>query len=68
MFDTQAESRVRTNPRINGRILCGLLFLTIALAASARTAQAQGTSFMYQGRLTEAGANANGPYDLEFKL
>ena len=32
------------------------------------TAAAQTTSFTYQGRLTDAGALANGPYDIEFKL
>ena len=32
------------------------------------TASAQNTSFTYQGRLTDAGALANGPYDIEFKL
>ena len=32
------------------------------------TAAAQTTSFTYQGRLTDVGALANGPYDIEFKL
>jgi len=39
--------------------LCG--FLT-----STNSAQAQGTAFTYQGRLTDAGAPANGAYDLRF--
>jgi len=40
-----------------------LLCLLIFGAVSAQT-----TSFTYQGRLTDAGALANGPYDIEFKL
>ncbi len=37
--------------------------------AEATTAQAiVGTSFTYQGRLTDGGSEANGSYDLEFRL
>src|SRR2546423_2438624 len=42
-----------------------LLALVLLLHASAF---AQATTFTYQGRLTDAGAPANGSYDLEFKL
>jgi len=31
-------------------------------------AQAQSSSFTYQGRLTDGGTPADGPYDLQFKL
>ena len=30
--------------------------------------QAQSSSFTYQGRLTDGGTPADGPYDLQFKL
>ncbi len=40
-------------------LLCLFSFGTVA---------AQTTSFTYQGRLTDVGALANGPYDIEFKL
>ncbi len=45
-------------------LLIGLVFVCCAAA----NVQAQSTAFMYQGRLTDAGAPANGVYDLEFKL
>jgi hypothetical protein len=67
MFDT-LERRIHTHPRSKGHLLTGLLVLIITVAAAARTAQAQSTTFMYQGKLTETGAAANGVYDLEFKL
>jgi hypothetical protein len=50
---------------------CGrLAFALLALLAPAAVplAQAQGTAFTYQGRLSDAGAPANGSYDLEFRL
>lgn len=40
--------------------------LSILLAADA--ALGQGTSFTYQGRLTDGGSTANGNYDLQFTL
>src|SRR5262245_31441770 len=40
--------------------------LTVALVACA--ARGQGTTFTYQGRLTEAGNPANGPYEMQFKI
>jgi hypothetical protein len=36
--------------------------------ASQTSAQDAGTAFTYQGRLTDAGAPANGPYDFQFLL
>src|SRR6266851_4551992 len=43
-----------------------LLLLSLLLGVSA--AQAQGTSFTYQGRLTDGGSPANNNYDLQFTL
>jgi hypothetical protein len=45
-------------------------FITTTLAACfmVTTAQAQTTSFTYQGRLTDGGTAANGNYDLQFTL
>src|SRR6266852_1020038 len=40
----------------------GLLLLVSALAG------AQGTAFIYQGRLTSSGSPANGTYDFRFAL
>ena len=49
------------------RLGVGLLFgAPLVPAAGAQTPQ--GTSFTYQGRLTEAGALASGPYDFQFVL
>ena len=44
------------------------LLSVLALLLSAGSVHAQGPSFTYQGRLTEAGAPAHGTYDLQFKL
>jgi|ERR1035437_4738393 hypothetical protein len=50
------------------------LFMALALLALATlnaplaTAHAQGTGFMYQGRLNNNGSAANGNYDLTFSL
>ena len=65
-FDMLTETRFGTSSK--SQVLIGVLGLIVAVAATARTAQAQTTSFRYQGRLTETGAAANGVYDLEFKL
>jgi len=43
-------------------------FVVAALALSARPALAQSTALTYQGRLTDAGAPAEGLYDLRFRL
>lgn len=42
--------------------------LAIVLIMSATTAQAQASSFTYQGRLTEGAKPADGLYDMQFKL
>ena len=42
------------------------LALLVGLSASAQTPA--GTAFTYQGRLTDAGSQANGSYDFEFRL
>lgn len=49
-----------------GGLLALLVAVTQAPAASARTPE--GTSFTYQGRLTESGTPASGSYDLSFVL
>ena len=51
-------------PVIMKHVLPALLLCLFSFGA----ATAQSTSFTYQGRLTDAGALANGPYDIEFKL
>ncbi|MCP4713061.1 MAG: hypothetical protein GY869_30905 [Planctomycetes bacterium] len=45
-------------------ILMGLIGLALCNSSPAQV----GTAFTYQGRLTDDGSAANGPYDLEFKL
>jgi hypothetical protein len=45
-----------------------LLALTLLLTLGGNAAWAQTTTFTYQGELTDGGAPANGPYDLQFKL
>jgi len=67
MFDTHAH-HLHASRKDKGRALAWLFVLLITLVFAAHTARAQSTTFMYQGRLTDAGANANGTYDLEFKL
>ena len=57
-------SGIRETGRFWGRWV-GLLSL---LAAGALQAQPVGTTFTYQGRLTDAGNPANGAYDLQLRL
>lgn len=45
---------------------CWLLVLALFIAPT--LAQGQGSTMSYRGRLTAAGAPANGPHDMEFKL
>lgn len=52
------------SPRFAPRSLM-LVTMLLIFAASAR---AQTTAITYQGRLTDAGASANGQFDLQFKL
>ena len=54
-------------PPSPGTLRRGLGWLT-GLLASAGLACAQGTSFSYQGQLTDGAAAANGTYDLTFSL
>ena len=58
MFRSQTPARAR-------RLAAAASVVLLLCAASAR---AQTTSFTYQGRLTDAGAPASGPYDFEFRL
>lgn len=44
------------------------VLIMVLLAAFAGTASAQGTSFNYQGRITESGAPGNGSFQMQFKL
>lgn len=45
-----------------------LLMLTLVSLSGAFKLSAQGTAFNYQGRLSDAGAPANGKYDLRFAV
>jgi hypothetical protein len=45
-----------------------LCVLAALLALAASVAQAQTSTFTYQGRLTDGGTPANGTYDFQFKL
>jgi hypothetical protein len=54
--------------RTDCRVFLFFLSLLILPAVPARNAFAQGTAFTYQGRLQDAGANANGSYDFQFTL
>ena len=42
--------------------------LLLALVSLPTLVRAQGTTFTYQGRLTEAGNPVSGTYDMQFKL
>ncbi|MBI1762809.1 MAG: tail fiber domain-containing protein [Acidobacteria bacterium] len=53
---------------MNATLRQSLLRLAVLLACLTGSLAAQTTSFTYQGRLTDGGASANGPYDLQFKL
>jgi hypothetical protein len=50
------------------RRLAQLFVFAALLALAANVAQAQSSTFTYQGRLTDGAAPANGSYDLQFKL
>ena len=45
-----------------------MLLAALLLSLAGRVALAQTTAFTYQGRLTENGTPANGPFQLQFKL
>src|SRR6266850_1562032 len=46
----------------------GFVLAIAIVLCGAGVVRAQTPAFTYQGRLTDAGAAANGQYDLEFKL
>ena len=48
--------------------LIGLLSIVLFVAGAASKAFGQATAFTYQGRLQDAGTNANGNYDFQFTL
>lgn len=45
-----------------------LVFSIFCLSGLSQAIQAQTAAFTYQGKLTDGGSSANGPYDLTFKL
>jgi hypothetical protein len=54
------------NRRVNRSIVC--LLSAFFILAAALNLSAQGTAFMYQGRLNTNGAPATGPFDFRFAL
>ncbi len=55
------------NPAVNNKIF-GRWLSAFFILAAALNLSAQGTAFMYQGRLNDNGSPANGAYDLRFAL
>ena len=55
---------------MNGRrlLVAGAVVLAVAIPGPARAQATVGTSFTYQGRLTDAGNPATGSYDFRFTL
>ncbi|MGC9944217.1 MAG: hypothetical protein ABSE48_20515 [Verrucomicrobiota bacterium] len=53
---------------MNRKISFWLIAVFIASAAMSNHLQAQGTTFFYQGQLSDGGSAANGNYDLQFTL
>jgi hypothetical protein len=49
-------------------ISLAMLMLTISVSAQPRATDAVGTSFTYQGSLSDGGSPAEGSYDFEFRL
>jgi hypothetical protein len=68
MCDTLTKIHLLKHSGNKGCIVLALCVFTITIFVAPRITNAQTTVFTYQGRLTDAGAPANGPYDLEFKL
>src|SRR5215471_18072285 len=52
----------------SARLKLTIIAALVLILFSAATAFAQGTSFTYQGRLSDGGVPANGDYDLQFAL
>ncbi len=57
-----------TNNMLNQRFIPRLAALFLALAVCCASAQAQPTTFTYQGKLTDGGNPANGTFDLQFAI
>lgn len=67
MTGWKAGDRVRRETIMKSKLeLCWLLMLALFIAPI--WAHGQGSTMSYRGRLTAAGAPANGPHDMEFKL
>src|SRR6266851_1733554 len=55
-------------PKLLYKISLAVAAMALAFLLAANSAFAQGSSFTYQGRLTDGGTVANGLYDLQFAL
>jgi hypothetical protein len=67
MTGRKANDRAHRETIMKSKLeLCWLLMLALFIAPT--WAQGQGSTMSYRGRLTAAGAPANGPHDIEFKL
>src|SRR6266516_586475 len=55
-------------PKLLNKNSLAVAAMALAFLLAANSAFAQGSSFTYQGRLTDGGAAANGLYDLQFAL
>lgn len=67
MFHHSKNNRLATSSILASFSRLSILLVTL-LALTVAVAQAQSSTFTYQGRLTDGGTPANGTYDLEFKL
>jgi hypothetical protein len=65
--ELERRELMRTNDQFHLKQVV-LLSLMLLVAGAASSSFAQGTAFTYQGRLQDGGTNANGSYDLQFKL
>lgn len=57
--------KTRARPVLSALAILGLLF---TINSQLSTLRAQGTAFMYQGKLDSGGSPANGSYDIDFTL
>jgi hypothetical protein len=65
------RSNLKEDATVNSRTVSRIVILLAALGlqlATAASAQAQTTSFTFQGRLQDGGTSANGSYDFQFTL
>ena len=60
MFENRNSSRLLK--------FSSLLIVSLAVVLCSATAFAQTSTFTYQGRLTDAGSAASGPFEMQFKL